>query len=147
MIEPLMNAAANRARGEVDIMLDGTPHVLRPTFEAAQAIEQATGRSLIDLARAADDGSLSLSAMAIVVAEGVRAWGRDINKPSIAGVNARRIGELIYADGILRTIPRVALFLSAAVTGGYKPGDDAQDDDGDDGEGEPKAAAPNAAAG
>ena len=114
---------ANALRGEVSISLEGVEYVLRPTFEAITAIEDQTGQPLVDLAQAADQHALPVKQAAIVVTECIKAWGRETAQPQLTKFNAQRIGELIFAEGLLKAQPRVALVLWAALTGGHNPGE------------------------
>lgn len=112
---------ANETRGEISLELDGTEYVLRPSFEAISAFENLTGRSLIDLARAAGEGELKTSEAAVIVTECIKAQGRSINDQAMASFNSRRIGELIQESdgGLLIVIKRLELLLFMAATGGY----------------------------
>lgn len=112
---------ASAERGEVVLVLDGGDYVLRPSFEAIAAFEESTGKGLLQLARDAVDGGLRLHEMAEIVCECIRAWGRATGTKSAAGVNARRIGELLVeADGGMMAVQRViAGVLAMASTGGY----------------------------
>ncbi|MEH3107152.1 MAG: GTA-gp10 family protein [Sphingomonas fennica] len=121
--------AANPIRGEVDITLDGQAFVLRPSFEACVAMEQQTGRSLLELAMAADGSALSLDHQAIIVTECVKAWGKATENTAARGVSKARIGELIHGVGVIAVLPRIALVLSAAVTGGVHLDGSPKDDD------------------
>jgi hypothetical protein len=114
---------ANSERGEVSITLEGVEYVLRPAYEALTAIEEQTGQPLLNLAAAADGNELSINHTAIVVTECIKAWGRENGKPQYEQFNAKRIGKLLYDEGLLKAQPRVALVLWAALTGGHKPGE------------------------
>jgi hypothetical protein len=122
-------------RGEVTLRLDGTDYVLRPTFEACVAVERQIGRSIIHLAAEADAQRLTVEDMSIVAAEFIRAWGKETETPSIAGVKAENIAPLIFAEGVIGVAPRLAIALIGAITGGMKPTSKETDDAG-----EPKAA-------
>lgn len=111
--------AANIERGEIEVDLDGAPHVLTPSYEAQVAIERQTGRSIEQLAQAAGDGAMTLEHAAIVVTECVRAHGRAKNLPILTSYSAERVGECIVETGKLRVTKRVELLLFLAVTGGY----------------------------
>lgn len=110
--------AANETRGEVALTLDGAEFVLRPSYEAIVEFEAATGRSLIDLAQAAGAGSLSLSDAAAIVTACVKAWGRATGNKSAAGVNAKRVAELLIEEGLLLVMKRLEIVLFLAATGG-----------------------------
>jgi hypothetical protein len=118
---------ANAERGEVSLTLDGADYVLRPTYAACVAIEAQTGRSIIELAVDAQAKSLSLGNAAVIVTECIRAWGREIGRISVEGVQVDRIGELIFADGIAKAMPRIELAMMFAATGGAKAGSRAGD--------------------
>ena len=111
--------SANLERGEIEVELEGVPHVLTPSYEAQVAIERQTGRSIEQLAQAAGDGSLSLEQAAIVVTECVKAHGRAIKDQTLQGYNARRVGECIVETGRLIVAKRLELLLFLAITGGY----------------------------
>ena len=106
-------------RGEISILLEGVEYVLRPSYDAIVGFEAATGKSLIELAR--DAGDLSVSDAAAVATECIRAWGKAIGNNAAAGVNARRVAELmIEADGgVALVLARLRVLLFGAATGGY----------------------------
>ncbi|WP_242149618.1 GTA-gp10 family protein [Sphingomonas sp. BAUL-RG-20F-R05-02] len=108
-------------RGELALLLDGAQLGLRPTFEAIDAIEASTGQGLIDLARMALAGKMSLSVTSQIAAECIRAWGRETGDKGAAGANARRIANLILDSegGFHAALQTVAAMLSLATTGGY----------------------------
>ena len=124
---------ANDLRGEVDLELDGTRFVLRPSYTAIKAMEKKAGAPLIQLAQLAEQGALDQDTQAIVVTELVRAWGREIVVDEYAsaadkatataarGANPDTIGELLYPVGVMAVQPRIAIVLGLALTGGCLP--------------------------
>lgn len=112
-------------RGEVTINLDAT-YVMRPSYEAIEAIETATGRGVVALLMSSGQGDLSLRETSIIVCEFIKAWGKECiatgdNSPearSASGSNVRKVGELVYKAGLVKVVPRVQFVLGAAVTGG-----------------------------
>ncbi|MDT7935212.1 MAG: GTA-gp10 family protein [Sphingomonadaceae bacterium] len=115
-------ASAVDARGEIAIELDGVEYVLRPSFEAVGAIESACGKTLLELAQAAESGTLSAAHLAEVVAQCIKAQGRAVGDDNLRAVTAKRIGALLYeADGgLMWAITQVVMrLLFRAVTGGY----------------------------
>jgi hypothetical protein len=102
-------APVNPARGEAEIVLEGTTFGLRPSYEAVVAIEEATGLALGVLASAAATLRLPLAKLALVVTELIKAWGRSTETRSATLVNPDRIGALIHDAGVLH----------GAATGGY----------------------------
>ncbi len=108
-------------RGELTLSLAGAEMGLRPSYEAIDAIERALGRGLVDVARAALNGTLTLGETAQVAAEAIRAWGRDADSKDAAGASATRIGKLILDsdDGFHGNLKTLSAMLSLAVTGGY----------------------------
>lgn len=109
---------ANEIRGEVSITLDGSKFVLRPSYEAILGFEKATGKSLIELARAASSGSLSVTDAAAIVTGCIQAWGKATENSAASGVNAKRIGELLIEGSMLLVLKRLELLLFIAATGG-----------------------------
>jgi len=112
---------ANETRGEISLELDGTEYVLRPSYQAIQAIEKKTGKGLIALARDAAGADLTLSETAIVASECIRAHGRAVDDKMMAAVSPERIGELILEadDGVAMALGRISVLLGLAATGGY----------------------------
>lgn len=130
-----MSAQANVERGEISLTLDAD-YVLRPTFTACSSIEEQTGKSLIDLCYQADERLMSMKHAGIIVAECIRAWGHETEVRSLTGVQAGRVTELIFEAGLVKVMPRIAMVLLSAVTGGATS---EEEKDGDD-SGEPVAA-------
>lgn len=119
-------APANPLRGEFDLVLDGQVFTLRPSYEAILAVEAQSGKTLLELARAADNLTISLTEAAIVSAEFIRAWGRETDTPSVRGINTTRVGELIHENGLVEVAARLALVLLLASTGGCKSSGEAK---------------------
>ena len=112
---------ANAERGEISLVLDGGTFVLRPTYEAIMAFEEAAGKGLLQLAREAVQGQLRTAEVAQIVTECIRAWGRATGQKSTQAVNAVRIAELIHESeiGLRGAMDTLAALLSMAATGGY----------------------------
>lgn len=113
--------SANEERGEVAMELGGERFVLRPTYEAIQAVEAALGRGLVDLGQSALNGKLGTDDAAIVATEFIKAQGRATGNKSMAAVNAKKVGSLMFeADGGFTTcLGIVGAVLAMAATGGY----------------------------
>jgi hypothetical protein len=109
------------SRGRMVAPLGGADYVLRPSYEALEAIEDKLGRSLVELASQAYRGSLTLKDLAIIVVELMKAHGRaepDAG-PSYREAKAEKIGRLILEEGQPSITARVAVLLTGAITGGY----------------------------
>lgn len=108
-------------RGELALPLDGQDMILRPSYEAIDAFEKATGKGLLQLARESLNGSLTLAETAQIACECIRAWGRANEDRGSAGANTQRIAELIMeSDGGLRlALSTISAMLALAVTGNY----------------------------
>jgi hypothetical protein len=112
-------------RGEVTIDLDAT-YIMRPSYEAIEQIEAATGRGVVALVNLAAQGEMTLKQAAIIVTECIKAWGRKAiadgdNSPearSAQGARAQRVGKLIHEHGLVNATERCAIVLMAAATGG-----------------------------
>ena len=109
---------ANETRGELSITLEGVEYGLRPSWQAIDAIERQTGKSLHELGAAAETYRLSVGELATIVTECIRAWGRANEQSTIAAFQRDRIAEILIEDGVLAAQARVALVLLLAVTGG-----------------------------
>lgn len=123
MKKPAGGAArpAVEERGELSLHLDGTNMVLRPSWEAIDAFEKATGRGLIDLARDAIAGKLRVGEIAQIACECVRAFGRDTGDDGMARAGTDRIATLILNSdaGVHGANGTIAGMLAMATTGGY----------------------------
>lgn len=112
------------ASGEISITLDAE-YVLRPSYAAISAIEEKTGRSIIELANEASRGGLKLKESAIIATAMMRAWGGEATgmgdevQAGAAKANEARVGELIYEEGLPKINARLAVVLIGAATGGY----------------------------
>lgn len=108
-------------RGELTLELGGASMSLRPSYEAIVGFEAATGKGLLQLAREALNGRLTLAETAQVACECVRAWGREAGDQNAAGSNAKKVAKLILEaeGGLHATLQTVSAMLSLAVTGGY----------------------------
>jgi hypothetical protein len=124
----------NADRGEVGVTLSGKLYPLRPSYEAQMAIEAILGVSIDELftrvrryAEALQDSSvpatgigLKLRELAVIVAEGMKAAGKDRGDKDLLASTAERCAELIVADRFSFTDP-VTNFLMAALFGGADP--------------------------
>lgn len=117
----MSGAGPNAERGEATIELDGREWVLRPTFEAIQAIEKGTGRSLVELATGNVQGGLTTRETALIVTLLIRAWGKAEGDDIAARVNEARVGQLIYASegGYMLAAVKLMALLPRALRGGY----------------------------
>lgn len=115
---------ANEARGEFEVTLEGVTYGMRPSFEAIDAFERATGKGLLVLAAGAADQTLTTAETAAIVTECVKAWGRSLaatEPPELraaTGFNAPRVRELLADSGFLVVMMRLKLMLWLAATGG-----------------------------
>jgi hypothetical protein len=110
-------ATANAERGEHEIVLAGKAYRLRPSHNAVRAIEQTTGRSTMALVRLGNTGELTLEQLGAVAAELIRA-GADEADTMTRSVDAERIEELIFEEGLPQAQARITLVLLDASTGG-----------------------------
>lgn len=112
-------------RGEVTIDLDAR-YVMRPSYEAIEAIENQTGRGVVALVNLAAQNEMRMSEAAIIVTECIKAWGKqqiaagDVSAEakSAAGASVKKVAELIYEAGLFAATQRAGLVLMAAATGG-----------------------------
>ncbi|RIK91774.1 MAG: hypothetical protein DCC73_15035 [Proteobacteria bacterium] len=109
----------NPHAGEVAIALGGVDHPMRPSFEAAVAIEQQSGMSLLAIARQATlDKNLPLWLASIVVTAGIRAAGEARDDVSLKHVNREKVQRLLFAGGIVNAVEPISQFLIGALNGG-----------------------------
>lgn len=108
---------ANAERGEHEIMLAAKTYRLRPSHTALKAIEQETGKPVLALVRLGNTGELTLEQLGVIAAELIRA-GAEERDEMTRGVNAERIEELIFEDGLPKVQSCLTLCLLDAATGG-----------------------------
>lgn len=96
-----MTSAPNADRGEVGITLGGHTFVLRPSLTACNAIEAEIG-SIYWLSQRMILGAYfpTFREMAIVVAECMRAAGRDRDDETRAHVSTEKIAEMLFEEGL-----------------------------------------------
>lgn len=109
--------AANAQRGEHELTLAGVTYRLRPSHDAIVAIEEVTGRSIMDLYRAGNVGGLTLTQLGQIAGELIRAGASETDELT-AQVDDERIGELIFEEGVFRAMARLTLCLVDAASGG-----------------------------
>jgi hypothetical protein len=110
----------NWARGEAELPLSERTVLMRPTFAACLAIEDETGRSLVDLTRrllSTDGGTLAqLGAIA----------------GNMAGEDSDAIGREIYGTNATAVSVVLGLTLAAALRGGMESVPASSDEESDD---------------
>ena len=100
-----MSAAANTARGEAAIVVDGESLVLRPSFEALVAAEEELGPLFAFVERAAA-GGLKLSEMVALF------W-----HCASGQVERERIGAAVADGGLARATPALRVLLGQILQG------------------------------
>ncbi len=103
----------NPQRGDVEIVLDGEVHVLRPSFQAICEIEAATGLSTFLLTRTLIARDVKVRDVAIIVAAGLKAAGAE-------GVKLDTVGGMLMRAGVMEppVYGPVLSFLNNALRGG-----------------------------
>lgn len=117
-----MKPARTSASGEIDLELEGVAYRLRPSFTAIREIEQALDRSILEVAKAAETGTLKLDEAGIIVAACIRAHAKASGDATLATIKPERAAEEIYAGpGGLLTALRVSLYplLLGAILGKF----------------------------
>lgn len=110
---------ANEERGEIALDLSGVEYVMRPSYQAIQAIEAKTGKGLLALARDAAD--LTLTEAAIIATECIKAHGKHTGDEMRARYSPDKIAELMLETdgGLAACLGRLSALLMVAATGGY----------------------------
>lgn len=108
-------------RGRIMVPLGGADYVLRPSWEAIEAIELELGRSLTTLSGQAVGGQLSIRDLATICTLMMHAEGKadPHAAPSYKGARIEKIAELVYEASAPSITARIAVILMGAVTGGY----------------------------
>lgn len=107
-------------RGEFVLALGGEDLVLRPSYEAIEGFEAATGKGLLLLAREALTAKTTVGEAAQIACECVRAWGRETGSTSASAAQAKKIARMILdGPGFHTALETIAAMLSLATTGGY----------------------------
>ncbi|QIQ87699.1 gene transfer agent family protein [Erythrobacter sp.] len=102
-----MTRPANRLRGEASLEIDGTAHVLRPSFENLVAAEEEIG-SLFALVERASEGALTAREIAALL------WHclADENRPP-----RDKVGEAVLAMGLVAATGPVRTILAQVLQG------------------------------
>lgn len=103
----------NPQRGDVEIVLDGEAHMLRPSFQAICEIEAVTGLSTFALTRTLIARDVKVRDVAVVVAAGLKAAGAE-------GVKLDIVGGMLMRAGVMEppVYGPVLAFLNNALRGG-----------------------------
>ena len=112
---PVEQPAANPVRGEHELELGGVRYRLRPSHAALQAIEQRTEQAILSLIARGNAGAMLLRDMGVVGAELIRAGATD---ELTKRIDAGRIEELIFEEGLPKVMPALVMCLLDAATGG-----------------------------
>lgn len=113
--KPKKQPAANAERGEHSLTLGGAVYRLRPSHAAIQAIERETDQALLSLIARGNAGAMPLRELGVVAAELIRAGADD---ELTKHVDAERIEEMIFEEGLPKVAPRLVMCLLDAATGG-----------------------------
>lgn len=101
-------SAANPARGETALRVNGEALVLRPSFAALVAAEQELG-PLFALVERAAQGKLALGEMVALF------WHCLVDAP--ASLTRERLGEAVAAGGIANATPVLRVLLGQILAG------------------------------
>lgn len=112
---------ANQHTGEVQVFIDNTEYALRPSYEAIRRIEAETGKTIYNLARCLNGEFWTLSEMAIIVTEGIKAWGRAQSRNDTEAFTYNRIAECLFEGGLVNFNEPIVSFLMNCLTGGAAP--------------------------
>lgn len=112
--KPAASRAAIKERGEHQIVLGGITYLLRPSYAAQVAIESKT-RPYMSLAAAAQFGQLRIEEAQVAVAEFINAGAGD---DPMKRVDAGRIGEMVYEQGLPHVAAILANVFTDALSGG-----------------------------
>lgn len=113
-VEPV-EAAANEVMGEDELRLGKRTYVLRPSYDAVKAIETRTGATLLQLYNDGNRGAIPLERLGVIAAELINAHPEQLKG---GRVDADRIAQLIYRQGLPGVTARLTLLMLDAATGG-----------------------------
>ncbi|NOW44104.1 hypothetical protein FHW96_000231 [Novosphingobium sp. SG751A] len=111
---------ANPVRGEATLTLAGVEYVLRPTSEAAFAIEEELGGSMLLLVQRAGSVALSYRELGTIAGAFIRAGAAPDDKLT-ANINDDALADLIYAEGQVKVLGILSAVMANVVNGGYTP--------------------------
>lgn len=117
--------AANAKRGEHELQLGRRKYRLRPSHAAIEAIEEGTGLSLLALIHLGNAAELKTRQLGVIGAELIRA-GADDKDELTRSVDAEKIAELIFEEGVIGATVRLTLCLVDAAGGGRKASGEAK---------------------
>lgn len=114
----------NEDRGEVAITLKGNVYAMRPTRDAAKAIEKECGCTIENLIFRCMQGvnsGLTINEREVIVSEGVKAAALARKNPLAAGYTKDGIGDLLFDMGVFEYIGSIESFLVNTISGGVDP--------------------------
>ena len=103
---------ANAQRGGIAIELDGASYDLLPDFKAIAAIEQRTGKGIMEIADVYMNVGYGLHVTAIVIEECMRSADQTIPKT---------LGEMLRRNGIAKLSKPLMQLMHAAINGDAPP--------------------------
>jgi hypothetical protein len=117
------------AQGEVTLSLHGVDYLLRPSFEAIADIERELSRGILEVARQAEAGTLTLGDAGVIAAACMRAQARHAGTVAPDNIRPDSIAKRIYGEkGGLLLAMRACIYplMAGAVLGRYTPAGEAR---------------------
>lgn len=120
---PALQPPANPDRGEHELALAGETYRLRPSRQAIRACESQTGLSLLALVRLGNTGELTVDQLGAIACQLIRAGAED---ELARNVDADRLADLIFEEGIVGITSRLTSALCDAALGGRRASGEAK---------------------
>lgn len=101
---------ANERKNELDITIAGQKRTMRASFEAIEAIENVTGKSISMLVASVNGSDIGVGLATDVVFHGLRGFGD-------TRLTRQEVGEAIIEEGIIKVGAPILQFLLIAFRG------------------------------
>lgn len=102
---------ANTERGEIEVTVDGTVYVARPSFKALQSIERQCG-PVVEIIRRAISMSVPLGDLTYILHQGILAGSGPRNSPKYD-----EVGEAVIGMGVIASTELASEMLSSLIKG------------------------------
>lgn len=101
---------ANERKNELDITLAGQKRTMRASFEAIEAIESVTGKSISMIVASVSGNDIGVTLATDVIFQGLRGYGD-------TRLTRQEVGEAVIEEGIIQVGAPVLQFLLLAFRG------------------------------
>lgn len=108
----------NPKRGELEIVLGDKTYQAKVTLDGVMRIEQSVGMSIVRVARALAEGSLTATQTLSILTIAIRSGGKDVSE--------KEVGKQLWDAGLADGLKAVGLVVTNVLSGGDDEGNEEQ---------------------